>query len=289
MFKKTFLLFLIMVFTLSACTENGIQISGNNQKLDGSGKIITENRDVSGFDKVDLQSIGNLTIVQGTEESLTIKADDNLLPYITTEVFNGTLEIGMKPNLSFNPTQSIEYELVVKSLSSVALSGFGNIKAETLSGTNLEVKLAGSGNIDLGDLQSDFLMLRISGFGNIDVKTMMIKKPTLELTGSGDITVEKMDADDLTVKISGFGNATITGKAGTQDVRILGSGDYNASNLESEKVSIEVSGFGNAKVWAKTDLNVKITGSGNIDYFGNPKLSQTITGFGKVRSLGDHE
>jgi hypothetical protein len=113
MFKKTFLLFLIMVFTLSACTENGIQISGNNQKLDGSGKIITENRDVSGFDKVDLQSIGNLTIVQGTEESLTIKADDNLLPYITTEVFNGTLEIGMKPNLSFNPTQSIEYELVV--------------------------------------------------------------------------------------------------------------------------------------------------------------------------------
>ncbi len=48
--------------------------------------MTTEARQVSGFSKVELQSSSDLTIRQGDSESLTIKVDDNLLPYITTEV-----------------------------------------------------------------------------------------------------------------------------------------------------------------------------------------------------------
>jgi hypothetical protein len=289
MIKKTFVILFIAAFVLSACTINGFEISPNNQTVDGSGKVVSESRDVSGFDKVDLKSIGNLTITEGSAESLTIKADDNLMQYITTEVINGTLEIGMKPNLSINPSQSIEYALEVKSLSSVALSGFGNITAEKLTGKDLTVKLSGSGNISIGELQSETLLTRLSGFGNLDVTKITVNKPTLEVTGSGDITVDEMDAVDLVVRISGFGNANIVGKVTTQEVRILGSGDYIASDLESDTAVVEVSGFGNAKVWAKTSLDVKITGSGNIEYYDRPELNQTITGFGKVQPLGDHK
>jgi len=92
MIKKLALVFVVLALALSACSINGHTISINTDHINGSGTIVTEDRSVSGFDKVDLQSIGNLTIIEGDSESLTIKADDNVMQYITTEVFNDTLE-----------------------------------------------------------------------------------------------------------------------------------------------------------------------------------------------------
>ncbi len=46
----------------------------------------TESRDVPGFTRLALGTIGELTLVQGEEESLVIEAEDNILPLITSEV-----------------------------------------------------------------------------------------------------------------------------------------------------------------------------------------------------------
>ena len=288
MFKKISVVILLLAFALSACSVNGYPISVTNEKVNGSGKIVTESRDIADIDKVDLKSIGNLTIIQGDTESLTITADDNLMPYITSDVFNHTLEIGMKPNFSVDPTQTIEYKLTVKSLSSITLSGFGNINAEELSGEDIEVKLSGSGNLTVGNFKSENALLRVSGFGNINVDDMVVDQPTFEITGSGNVKVDKMQAVTLDVNISGFGDADIIGVAKAQNIQIIGSGNFHGQDLESETAKVKITGFGNGTVWAKNALDVVITGSGNLEYYGSPEVSQTMTGFGKVNSLGEH-
>jgi len=289
MVKKVLLLVIVLGLALTGCTVNGFNINVPGKIIDGSGDVITENRDVAGFDSVDMQGIGNLTIVQGSEESLTISADENLLPYITTGVVNGTLQIGMKPNISLNPSRTIEYKLVMKSVAGVQLSGFGNIESEGLKGEDLEVKLSGSGDINIGTIESDALLVRISGFGDFDTQSIKAKTPTIEITGSGDIHVDELDAEDLAVKISGFGNAKISGKVLTQDIQILGSGDFEADDLEANSASVKITGFGNANMWVKDELGITITGSGDVAYYGSPRVTQTMTGFGKVNSLGDHK
>jgi hypothetical protein len=210
MVKKVLLLVIVLGLALTGCTVNGFNINVPTKSIDGSGDVKTENREVAKFDRVDMQGIGNLTIVQGSEESLTITADENLLPYITTDVVNGTLQIGMKPNISLNPSRAIEYKLVMKSVTGVQLSGFGNIESEGLKGEDLEVKLSGSGDINIGTIESGSLLVRISGFGDFNAKSIKAKTPTIEITGSGDINVDELDAEDLAVKISGFGNAKIS-------------------------------------------------------------------------------
>ena len=52
----------------------------------GSGKVETETRQVSGFTAIDLTGTGEVTIEQGETESLTIEADDNVLPALTSKV-----------------------------------------------------------------------------------------------------------------------------------------------------------------------------------------------------------
>lgn len=289
MYKKVLLVIVVLALSLTACSVNGFNIGVNNGSIDGSGKVVTEARDVANFDHVDLQGIGNLEIVQGNEESLTISADENLLPYITTDVVNGTLEIGMKPNISFNPSRTIEYKLVMKSVTGVQLSGFGNIESKGLKGEDLEVKLSGSGDINIGTIESDSLLVRISGFGDFDAQSIKAKTPTIEITGSGDINVDELDSEVLAVKISGFGNAKLAGKVLTQDVQILGSGDFKGDDLESDSAAVKITGFGNATMWVKDTLDITITGSGDVVYYGSPRVTQTMTGFGKVNSLGEHK
>ena len=51
----------------------------------GSGNVVKETREARDFDSVSLTGIGALIIQQTGEESLTIEADDNILPLLTSE------------------------------------------------------------------------------------------------------------------------------------------------------------------------------------------------------------
>jgi hypothetical protein len=277
-----------LCLALSACSYGGVNYSLNSENMQGSGAVKSETRDLSSFSRVELRSIGNLTIQQGDKEEITIQADDNLLPYITTDVNGDTLVIGMKPNINVNPSKTIEYTLTVKSLSEVVLSGFGNITAEELSGDSIKVRLTGSGDINVNTVTAEDMSMQLTGFGNITVNEATVDRPTLELTGSGDMKVNSLTAQNLKLTISGFGNATLNGTAEDQTVRLTGSGNYKGGDLESSSADITISGFGDATVWAKDTLNLSISGSGNVKYFGDPRMTQNISGLGKINSLGAH-
>jgi hypothetical protein len=288
--KIIFTLTLMAAFSLalSACSYGGVNFSINSENVQGSGAMKSETRDLSSFSRVELRSIGNLTIQQGEKESITIQADDNLLPYITTDVNGDTLVIGMQPNINVNPSKTIEYTLTVKSLSGVVLSGFGNITAEELNGDAIKMRLTGSGDINVNSVNAKEMSMQLTGFGNITVNEANVDRPTLELTGSGDMKVNQLTAQDLNLTISGFGNATLTGTTDEQTVRLTGSGNYKGGDLQSSSAAITISGFGDATVWAEDALNLNISGSGNVKYYGDPRMTQNISGLGKVNSLGTH-
>ena len=51
--------------------------------------MITASRSVSGFSSIQVNLGAELVLTQGNGESLNIEADDNLMPYILTDVHNG--------------------------------------------------------------------------------------------------------------------------------------------------------------------------------------------------------
>src|SRR5262249_23160665 len=75
----------------------------------GSGRVASEARQVRNFDEVALTGSGTLTVTQTGEESLTIQADDNILPLLTSDVVGRRLTLGTKPNTSFSTPSRIVY------------------------------------------------------------------------------------------------------------------------------------------------------------------------------------
>lgn len=192
-------------------------------KIEGSGKVISETREVSGFMGIALESTGDITITQGDTESLSIETDDNILPLLTSKVENGVLVLGAKDNTSVEPSNGIRYTITVKSLERLELSGSGNVQASNLALESLSVDVSGSGNIELAGT---------------------VNSQTVNLSGSGNYNGCKLQSGGSSVTVSGSGNVTVTA-TDTLSVDVSGSGDV--SYVGNPNVSQNVNGTGDVK------------------------------------------
>jgi hypothetical protein len=184
--------------------------------------MATETRDVSGFDEIDLSGSGRVLVAVTGTESLTIEAEDNILPLLTTEVRNGTLVLGAKQSI-ISPTREIVYTITVVSLEAVTVSGSGSVTATDIDADAFNVDMSGSGTVILGGV-SESLDLSISGSGVFEGETLLSATGTVSLSGSGDAVVNV--TDNLDVKVSGSGNVEYLGDPGVS-VSISGSGDVS--------------------------------------------------------------
>jgi hypothetical protein len=213
----------------------------------GSGKTVTEERTISDVEEVALTFIGDLQITQGDEEKLVITGDDNVLPLITTEVKDGVLTIGSKSTLGVPMVTDLRYDLTVRNLNSLRLSGAGNAEMDGLETGDLAVNISGAGNLSIKDLQADRISANMSGLGNLE----------------------------------------LGGKATRQTVSLSGAGNYDAGDLETGTADVTLSGLGNATVWATESLDANISGAGNIEYYGDPDVASKVSGVGSVTSKGE--
>lgn len=211
-------------------------------------------REVSDFTAVNFTNYGEMTIIQGDREGLTIDADAKLLARIETTVRNGTLTIGFDNRFRFpygfrflRPPQSIRYTLYVKQLESLDLSGAGTIHAAQLVADRL----------------------------------------ALVESGAGTITIDDLTADELAVTISGAGGIELAGRVTSQRVDMSGLGRYAAGDLESQTAQVNLSGAGSTTLWVHEQLVTNLSGAGSIDYYGSPQVTSSTSGVGSVDSLGE--
>src|SRR5688572_5827768 len=118
---------IIMALALSLAACDTVRIGVREGTVLGSGKLATEQRPVSGVSEVVLTTVGTLVIDQTGQEGLSLEGEDNILPYITTEVKGGRLTIAAKPGSSFTTTKTLTYRLTVKSLTYIGNTASGEV------------------------------------------------------------------------------------------------------------------------------------------------------------------
>ncbi len=243
--KSLIFLLPLIALVLMSCRVSGVRF--NRDTVRASGNVITETRDVSDIERVSLEGIGDLEIVQGDTEGLMIEADDNLMEYLEIEMRGRELVLGFREGVSVQGDITLNFTLQVKELDRISVSGAGNMNAASLK---------------TGDL-------------------------ALEITGAGNMTINELAAEDLSVRVSGSGNLDLAGEVASEELTITGSGNFTGGDLRSERSSVRISGAGNVTTWAEDDLDVTITGFGTVSYYGKPSVSQNISGAGEIKSLGE--
>jgi Putative auto-transporter adhesin, head GIN domain len=188
---------LAVLLVLSACAV-----------VNGSGNVATETRQVSGFTGLDLSGTGEVTIEQGNAESLTIEADDNVLPKLTSKVENGTLKLDKRPGTTIRTKNPIRYRVGLKDLTALDVSGAGNVQAQRVTLQTLHVEISGSGAVTLAGSAVE-QHIDVSGSGRYDAAELQSQKVTAGISGSGQVTVAV--SRELNIDISGSGTLIYSG------------------------------------------------------------------------------
>ena len=211
---------LCSLVALPAALLAGCGFAGDFQGIRGSGTVVSETRPVAGFNTVSFRGSGQLTIDHGDTESLVITTDDNLLPYLISEVTGNQLVLGTKEHTNVNPSKDVVYKLTVKDLNAIEVAGSGDAAVKGIHTNRLKAVVAGSGSLSTaGAAEQQEIM--IAGSGNYSGDALKSKNVTISIMGSGN--AELAASDKLDVTIMGSGDIKYAGDPAVTQ-HIMGSG-----------------------------------------------------------------
>lgn len=216
------------------------------ERVVGTGNVVTENRDVSGFTGVSSAISADINLSQSSTFKVSIEGQKNIIDLVEMEVKDGTLKVRFKKGYSVNYKKNLKIQVEAPSFAYLGMSGSGDVRANgALSGEKLDISISGSGDFDLTQLQYA----------------------------------------DVKVSISGSGDVDLGGTTERAELSISGSGDLKAKNLKAQSVRCRVSGSGDVSCFAAKELDALVSGSGDILYSGSPtSVKKKVSGSGDIEA-----
>jgi hypothetical protein len=233
---RSSLLFISIVSTLLSCNMIG-----------GSGRIVSEKRNLSGFTGIETTSFVKVEVALGDSFNVEVEADDNILDRLNTEVDDGVLVIEMDKG-GYSNVHATVY-VTAPEINKMIVSGSGGIetKGKVFSRKRVELAVRGSGSMN-ADIRAPTVNIENAGSGSITVKgeTKTVK---IKGSGSGLVNCAALLAEYATVKTTGSGGARVFASL-QLEADLNGSGDIvylgNPPNMK-----IEDDGSGEIKAASK--------------------------------------
>jgi hypothetical protein len=195
------LAFLLGGLAVALLYQSDVSKDTSSSTTEGSGVPATQARNVAAFESIELAGSNNLVIHVGEQQSVVVKADDNLLERVTTEVQSGTLVIANTPG-SFTTNSPMSVEVDVPMLDALTLTGSGNIVVDGIETESLDVTLPGSGTLT-GSGTATKLDVTVSGSGSVQFTPLVANDVRAVVSGSGSIFVTATESLDASVSGSG--------------------------------------------------------------------------------------
>jgi len=226
----------------------------------GNGQIQTQARTVGAFTQVQNKSALSVTVTPGVT-SVSVTADSNIQPLITTVVNGGKLVIDLTQN--FTSSLPLSVAVTTPTLTGIDDQGSGTLSATGFTAGDFNIDLAGSGAESFQGTAAT-LTLNSSGSGAV------------QLTGS---------ATGLQATMDGSGSVDGTGFRVVGPAHVLLRGSGGARLVLQGDSSLEVDGAGSLTVALDGGTtNFTVSGSGEILWSGQTTVGQTsVTGSGSVQ------
>jgi len=209
-----------------------------------SGNVITEEKDFSGFDKLDVSNAFTVYVnFSETEESIEIEAEENLHEYIRVRKTGDVLYIGLEDLVNI----------------------WGNATLNAYITTSHIDEFTGSG-------ASKFIINDPITAGNVDI----------DLSGASFFKAQ-LETNSVNVNISGASKVELEGTTGRLDVMASGASEIKDYDLSVEDLFIDLSGASEAFLTVNNEISVSASGASKLNYKGEPVIvDQHLSGASEV-------
>ena len=188
----------------------------------GSGMEATESRGVGEFSRLHVGGSATVTASTGEETSVILRCDDNLLPYVRTEVKGETLHVSMVSG-SYQFKSGLEVTIVSPRLAQVGVSGAGNATVSGVDEDHFEANVSGAGNLHVSG-RADTVDVRVSGAGNLDLSQLTARAGEVHVSGAGGVEINARES--LAAHVSGAGHVHYAGNPDVEQ-HVSGAGSVS--------------------------------------------------------------
>ena len=234
-----------------------------------NAQVAEQTREVGTFSGIDQSTSADVYITRGDAVSVMVRADEDVIDKVTTEVRDGILHIGSTRD-GWRYAKVIEIHVTMPRLNQVRNSGSGDISVKgTMPASDLEIDINGSGNFSAA-LDATNIKVSISGSGDVSFSGVR-GNMNIKISGSGDVDVEELQLDECQLTGYGSGDISLKGKTANFVANISGSGDINAYGLTAVNVTVKCNGSGDVVIKAVEKVRAMLNGSGDLTYYGTPE------------------
>ncbi|AVR46081.1 hypothetical protein C7S20_12910 [Christiangramia fulva] len=258
--KLPFILLLIMI----SC--------GAQEKVKGSRNVKTEKFNLTPFHSIQIAGEFEVSIVKGSRPKLEIKADDNLIDLIQSEVIDGVLYI--KPIKEISRAKSQKIQITFQdTLKSINISD----KVELESEEDLYVE---DFQLETKNKSKAFLSLTANSFNLIhgdDAKAELnvtAKESYFQLNQSSDVKA-LVNAPLFKVDIYEKASARIEGEIQDFDLRAGQSSKFDGEKLTAENATVLAQGRSDNKINVSEKLEISATGNSKTEIYNSPQINLT--------------
>jgi hypothetical protein len=168
--------------------DDPVSGDGGDTVITGSGNVASEPRDVSGITKVVLSGVGRLEIRHTGTESLTVRADDNLLEHMRSEVQGDVLILGNDSGVNFRSDNEIVYLLKVRDLDALTLAGVALADVRGIDTEHFTVIISGVAEVKARG-RADRQRVSVTGVSVYDAESLASSVVDIDLSGVSGATV----------------------------------------------------------------------------------------------------
>ena len=239
---KNWIIILSMGILLSSCSQNflnGELCNGGGNCTGGNGIVASQNiPDIANFQSIRHQTSATILLTQGTEQSIRIEGEDNILEFYDFNVNDGVLTVNTRDCIC--TTEEVKIYVTLPVLKSVFLDSTGEIVGQnTFTNDELDIIVDGPGDV-LMDVVASKINITNDSSGELKLKGTS-EVVDINLLGTGEVYLFGLETQIATIFSDGPGEVEITVNDRI-DVQIESTGDiFYKGNPE---VSLQDNGLG---------------------------------------------
>jgi hypothetical protein len=187
------------------------------------GPVVTRTVAWAGTDTLQVDLAADVTFTQGAQAGITISGPQRVVDQVVVEggrirLTDGThdLRMGHRQRLKITVTAPAVTRFVINGSPDVAIVGYDH--------PSMAIDISGSGDVNAVGKASD-LDLSIAGSGDVDLSGLQLATAKVAIAGSGDAILSPTAS--AAVAIAGSGDVTLLTRPPTLTSDISGSGDLD--------------------------------------------------------------
>ncbi len=200
--KKAAFLSFILILSLNSC-----YFDGWGTGISGNGNVVEEERNVSGFNGVEVSTGIDVFLTQGNGFEVVVEADENLHDVILTEMKGDRLVI-RTDHVNIRNAKSKKVHVTLPDLEELKISSAGDVVSQTpFQCGDLRLSISSAGDLTL-EVEADRIDLDISSSGDARLSGTAVVFDA-SLSSAGDLHAFDLVAGTVDVSVSSAGDARV--------------------------------------------------------------------------------